>query len=140
MGSSLGEGIAAGIGAWAGRIASEAARVVREGLNAARSEARAASPSKETTELGEDLGEGLIIGLGRKAGEILSSFQDLVPSATASSFGYAAPIGGGGMTVITNTVFIALSSSDLARVVERSEVGASFAEEYNTEVAFGGRR
>jgi len=63
IGSSLGEGINAGIAGWTQVIATTAALAVAGAVGAARNAAVINSPSKPMMEIGSALGEGLHVGL-----------------------------------------------------------------------------
>lgn len=63
IGNALGDGMQQGVRDRAKAIADEAARTVRDAVNAANREARAHSPSEEMREVGHNLGDGLIYGM-----------------------------------------------------------------------------
>jgi TP901 family phage tail tape measure protein len=134
IGSSLGEGIYAGIGSWVWRIAAEAARAVREGIFAARREAESASPSKKTEDLGQDLGMGLVLGLQRSALDVQRAFAGLIPSADLRSMGLAGATASRGAGPVTLIQVNALRSEELVRILEDSATGAAFAETYPAEL------
>jgi hypothetical protein len=63
IGSNLGSGINSGIGGWFSTISATAAAAVRQAAQAARNEAKIASPSKVFRTIGNQLGDGLAKGI-----------------------------------------------------------------------------
>lgn len=85
IGESFGQGIVNGIDGYVGRIASSAARAVREAEAAARREARSQSPSKLFADLGRDLGAGVEQGLSASAAAVADQAARLIRAADDSA-------------------------------------------------------
>lgn len=87
VGRDAADGFADGILSKASSIASAAASLVRRAINAARSEQRSASPSKEWNKLvGQSAGEGFVVGLANQIRPAMQEARTLVKdSITAAS-------------------------------------------------------
>lgn len=126
IGASLGQGIASGIQAYIGTVASAAAALVNNAVAAARSAAAARSPSRKMMALGGDMAEGLTLGIERGAAS--------VAAATAGLIGIPDAMGAGtGSAPIVNNYY-AVTPEDLKRLLEESSVGAKFARGFGQQV------
>lgn len=65
VGSNMGMGLRDGMNAWAGPVASKAAQIVRDAMNAAKREGQISSPSKKMIEIGKFMDLGLATGLDK---------------------------------------------------------------------------
>ena len=119
-------------------IADEAARTVREAIDAANREAKAHSPSQKTRDLGHDLGDGLIYGMRDRRGEAKAEAERLIhiPRLNAMDDGGVTGNrarngrnGGGNTTHITIEKVEVRDGRDLVRTLENWQrqvsVGAS---------------
>lgn len=84
IGKSFALGMAAGITQNVGVVKSAAAGAVIAAENAARAEARSASPSRLFAELGMDLGLGAAVGLNESAAAVIASAEAIVRDAASA--------------------------------------------------------
>lgn len=75
VGAAISRGAAAGVMAYARRVAEEAAKMVRDAIDAANREADIHSPSKETMKTGRFLDEGLIAGIKQLENDVVSAME-----------------------------------------------------------------
>ena len=74
IGANMADGVASGIRSKASSIAQEAAKMVRDAINAAKQEAAIASPSKKTRDqIGKQLGAGVAKGIQISTKEVTTS-------------------------------------------------------------------
>lgn len=83
VGNALETGVISGFSGTQARLSAAAAAAVRAAITAARNEARAASPSRKTYELGRDLGLGLEKGLVERQDAAKRRGRDLVGALLA---------------------------------------------------------
>ena len=75
VGSSIAQGAKAGIMAYAQQVADQAAKMVRDAINAAKRAADSNSPSKKMMQLGRDIDKGLIIGIDEMEEKAIDTMQ-----------------------------------------------------------------
>lgn len=81
IGVNLAKGLAEGISSMIDTIAKAGAKLVRGAINAAKGEAKVASPSKVFMEIGRYLDEGLVIGIDKYSGKVAKSSANLSKTA-----------------------------------------------------------
>lgn len=94
-GASFGSGVLAGMNAFIGPIATEAAALVTAAKNAADAAAGAKSPSKLFAELGENLALGVAVGLDASGGDVTSAAAAMIQAAHAAATPAQPPAGFG---------------------------------------------
>jgi tape measure domain-containing protein len=84
-GQTVGASFGAGIRAAAGAAASAAAAMVKNAINAAKSAASIASPSKVFIEMGEFMGEGLAIGIKNSTSMVVDAAAKLMDDSITAA-------------------------------------------------------
>lgn len=85
IGSDLSSGVSSGFAGTGDRLAREAAAAVRQAVTAARSEAKAKSPSRVWMKLGADMGDGLVLGKRSRRAAVKREGRELARSAASGA-------------------------------------------------------
>lgn len=83
VGAAISQGAAEGVRAYAAQVAQEAAKMVKDAINAAKREANINSPSKKMMALGKGLDEGLIVGIQAMEDDVVRQMKDTMREITS---------------------------------------------------------
>lgn len=84
VGAAISQGAAEGVRAYAAQVAQEAAKMVKDAINAAKREANINSPSKKMMALGKGLDEGLIVGIKAMEDDVVRQMKETMREVTST--------------------------------------------------------
>lgn len=138
-GAALMDGLKAGIDSAGASALAAAVEWASSIASAVASFWKVGSPSKLFAYYGEMLGAGLVQGMDASESSIVRAAESMSAAATVDGSAHWSGSGAGGAsaypTVVNN---YALTANDLTRLLQRSEMGASFAEGFGNQLGLYG--